>query len=371
VLATDTRPRKFSDVVGHEKNMKSFTKKASTLEFDFPDVMFLTGNTGSGKTTSAFIIASTINCKDPVMNEQGYYDPCGTCPSCQSVIKETFNKDIHFFRSSEMDKDAMVELDELAASTPMWGGRKQVIIIDEAQNLTKGSKGVALNLLEHKRKNCIFILCTMDASAFDKATISRGQVYDFKPLSTNEIIEAIAKQLDIIDPDEKLPFEPDALALLAQNSYGSARQALAYLERCIDSELYTVADVEKELSFISDAKAYKMVDKLLSKSADFFTDLATVKNVAFYNYAWAVLSNIKKELIVGELDQDNWKYKSSKKMINNPNFEALCKTFIDINRDCEYYFKDYIFDYHIGNFMYNKAPIVEVRKPATRMPRSN
>jgi DNA polymerase-3 subunit gamma/tau len=361
MIAKESRPRKFSEVIGHEKNIMAFTKKA--INFDYPDVMFFTGATGSGKTTSALIIGATVNCKNLVMNDKGYYDPCGECSSCKSIINESFSQDVHFLKSSEMEKEDISGLEELAASTPMWGGRKQVIIIDEAQNLSKASKGATLNLLEKKRKDTIFILCTMDASVFDKAILSRGQVYNFKPLSFNEIGKALIKQLELIDPEEKLPFTPEALVLLSQNSYGSIRQALQYLDRCIDSELYTIDSIEKELSFISEAKTYQMVEKLLNKDPSFFTDLESVTIPAFYNYSWAVLSNIQKSCLM--LDKDDWKYASSKKILSNPNFSELIDTYVTINNETSYYFKEYIFNLRIGKFMYKEAPVLtrQVRIP--------
>ncbi|NTW90717.1 MAG: AAA family ATPase, partial [Erysipelotrichaceae bacterium] len=327
MLAKEFRPRKFSEVIGQQKNILAFTKKA--VEFDYPDVMFMVGPTGSGKTTSALIIGATVNCKNPIMNEKGYVDPCMECSSCKSVLNETFNQDIHFIKSSEMGKDDILELETLAASSPLWGGKKQVIIIDEAQNLTKGSKGATLNLLEKKRKDTIFILCTMDATAFDKSITSRGQVYTFKPLTTEEVGASILKQLELIDPEEKLPFDTEALVLLAQNSFGSARQACQYLDRCIDSELFTVKDIEKELSFISEVKAYSMVEKLLNKHPSFYDDLDTTTATAFYSYAWAVLASVYKSSLT--LDQEDWKYKNSRKILLNPNYDSLIEAFRNIN----------------------------------------
>lgn len=355
MIAKDARPRYFTDIIGHKNNVKTFIAKAKTLDFDYPDVMFMVGATGTGKTTSALIIGATVNCSNPIEKDD-HFQPCWKCPSCRSILNESFNCDVHFYKSSEMDKSDILKLEELAATDPLFGGRKNVIIIDEAQNLAKSSKGATLNLLEKKRKNTIFILCTMDKSAFDSATLSRGQVYNFKEMSASEVGEALIKQLDIIDPEQKIPIEPEVLVLISQNSSGSIRMAEQYLERCIDSEIYTLAEAEEEFQFISEAKGYEIFNLLLNKDSMFYTKISTVKSDAFYIYAWSILSSVNKSILT--LDKDDWKYKSSKAILDSPNFDKLAQTFLSINRETNGWFKEHIFNYYIGDYMYEKTPIM-------------
>jgi DNA polymerase III subunit gamma/tau len=353
MIAKEARPKYFTDIIGHKNNVKTFIAKAKTLDFDYPDVMFMAGSTGTGKTTSALIIGATVNCHN-LVEKDGNYQPCWNCPSCKSIMNETFSQDVHFFKSSEMEKQDIINLENLASTDPLYGGRKNVIIIDEAQNLAKSSKGATLNLLEKKRKNTIFILCTMDASAFDKATLSRGQVYNFKPLSASEVGEALIKQLEIIDPEEKIPIESEVLVLISQNSEGSVRLAEQYLERCIDSEIYTLQEAELEFQFVSEVKGYELFNLLINKDVKFYDKLQTVKSEAFYIYAWSILGNLNNSILT--LSKDDWKYKNSKEILNSPNYKKLASTFLSINKDTNGWFKEHIFNYYIGEYMNEEIP---------------
>ncbi len=352
MISKQIRPRFFKDVIGHKANIKAFELYAK--ENSFPDVMLFQGNSGSGKTTCANIIATTINCENPKINESGYPEPCLECPNCKSVVDETYMHDTHFFNASEMGPEDVIKLEERASMSPWHGGKKTIIIIDEFQQLSAKSKGATLVLLEKKRKDSIFILCTMDVKGIDKAIQSRAQTYLFKPLNTNEIGESIIKTLELIDPEEKIPFDSKSLVLLAQNSWGSARQAQQYLERCIASELWTVEQIEQEFNFMSEEKGYEIFNDLINKNVDFYKKLESVKSENFYIYAWSIISSANKSLIM--CHEEDWKYINSKKIILNINFIDLCETFILINKEIGTYFKEYIFDYYISKYMSKSVP---------------
>ncbi len=369
-FAKETRPRKLSEVQGHEKTIKAFEKKS--VDMDFPSVMIFEGVSGSGKTSCASIIASVINCQNPIKNEEGYFDPCQECASCKSVIQETYTSDILYFNggdyvNSETQREAIVQLEEYASLSPWHGGKKTIIIIDEFQVLGGKAKSASLQLLEKKRKDTLFILCTMDVNSIDSSILSRGQVYKFKPLTPEEIGKILLKQLKISDPEEKLPFEIDALLLLSRNSQGSGRQALQYLERCIDAELYTVREIENELGFISEVKAYSMLAKLLNRDKSFYDDMGTIKAEDFYSYTWSILSTLQKTIL--SLDPDDWKYKASMTTLRHPNYRNLIDLFLKINNQNGYYFKMYIFHYYIGEFLSNTPPVLVQEEKKTRQPR--
>lgn len=356
MIAQSQRPRKFSEVVGHKANLEAF--KAKAKDFDYPEVIILAGLSGSGKSTCANIIASTINCSDPQMNDQGYHDPCGKCPSCLSVINETFSHDIHYYTGTSLEKEGVLGLEEDASMSPWHGGRKTIVLVDEFQDLKERAKSATLQLLEKKRKDTVFILCTMDMSSIDKSISSRGQVYTFKPLSASDIYKILVDTLQAVDPEEKIPMEPEALILLSQNSWGSARQAQSYLERCIDSKLYTVEQIEQELNFLSEVKGYEIFNKLIAKDTSFYQELKNVTPADFYIYSWSILSTLNKTLLT--VDPDDWKYKSSKAILDSPNYEALAQAYLNINRDTNGWFKGHIFDYYIGKYMM-KEPTIRTR----------
>ena len=349
MLNKDERPFTFSKMEGQKANITAFKSYSKVEGGTFPDVMLFQGNSGSGKTTSARIIGATINCKHPVLNAEGYYEPCGECASCKSIKRDIWDQDIYFFDASAMGPDDVTRLEKYATMAPWHQGRKTVIIIDEFQELSKKSKGSTLVLLEKKRKDTVIILCTMDPK-IDKSISSRAIPFTFKPLTATQIETCLIDVLENIDPEEKLPFDTEALMLLGENSWGSARQAIVYLERCIASKLYTVAEIEKELSFLSEEKTYTILEKLLAKDATFYNDLGDIKLSDFYRYAWTVLGSVEKNVVV-EAD-DSWKHKSAKRIVDNPNYESLMQAFLEMEKLG--YFMDYKFNYFIGHYLNSK-----------------
>ena len=361
LISKEYRPRKFSEVIGQKFTINTFKKYS--VDNRWPDVMFYEGNSGSGKTTTALIVAAIINCEHPILNKDGYYDPCLECASCKSILNETFSHDTHFFKSAEMEKNDIIELENLASQTPWHGGKKNVVVIDEIQSLGKSSKEATLNLLEKKRKDTIFILCTMDVSKIDKAILSRGQVYKFKSLNSSEIGEALLKNLSVIDPEETILIPSSVLLTIAQNSWGSIRQAQNYLQRCIDSELFTDELLIEELGLISEQRGYEILTKLLNKDYSFYDAIRTVKAEDFYIYSWAVISSVQKS--IQTLDHEDFKYKSSLAMSQMTNYKELCNIYLSINRDVGSWFREYIYNYYIGEYMKKETPVLtRVRQKA-------
>lgn len=354
MITKEFRPRKFDEIIGHTKQVEFF--KRASIDCSYPDVMFFEGGSGSGKTTTAMIIGSVINCEHPIKNSQGYFDPCLECPSCKAILNETFSKDVHFFKSADMEKDDILDLENLASQMPWQGGKKNVIIIDEIQSLGKSSKEATLNLLEKKRKDTIFILCTMDVSKIDKAILSRGQVYKFNPLSSTDVGKALIKTLEVVDPKEEIPIQPSVLVTLSQNSWGSIRQAQQYLQSCIDLKLYTDDDVEENLGFFSEQKGYDIFNSLVERKNNFWDLISTVKAENFYIYAWSILSTVNKTLQT--CDKEDWKYKSSSSIKNSVNFKQVCDLFVQMNNLMGTYFKEYIFTYCVGDYMSVNIPVM-------------
>lgn len=353
MITKDYRPRTFNQIIGHKKTIDFF--KQASIDRSYPDVMFFEGNSGSGKTTTALVVASTVNCLSPIV-DNGVAQPCGECCECRSILNETFAGDVHFFKSAEMEKEDIINLENLASQTPWHGGKKNIIIIDEIQSLGKSSKEATLNLLEKKRKDTMFILCTMDVSKIDRAILSRGQVYKFKPLSASEIGQSLLNILSAIDPDEKIPISSSVLVTISQNSWGSIRQAQQYLQACIDRKLYDDESIEQELGFFSDEKGYEIFNKLLNKDVSIYSHLKNVKHEDFYIYAWSILSSIEKTIRTG--DPEDFKYKSSLAIKNSENYKAVCDLFLDTAQTSQGYFKDYLFDFYLGQYLQNSVPVM-------------
>jgi len=140
MLSLDLRPRNFDDIVGQKHIIQTFKNRSKNL--NFPQVMLMEGETGSGKTTTAQIIAQLLNCKSPIENPDGTKCACQTCPSCLDIISGRFNRDVQVIDCAGMAKEDVLKLKDKLAISPMYDKNK-ILILDEAQNLgnatTKGA----------------------------------------------------------------------------------------------------------------------------------------------------------------------------------------------------------------------------------------
>lgn len=287
------RPIKFTDIIGQIRLINEMKNRSKDI--DFSHTMILEGNSGSGKSTLASIVASLLNCHNPVKNEEGYYEPCGNCPSCQDIHGERFQRDVHFHDASTMGKEDVVDLEYKASSIP-FHDKNNIIIIDEAQELSKKSFGVTLKLLEKKRPNTYFILCTMDTNAISKPIKDRGQTYKFWPVNSQTMAEYLFKITEELDTDKKIPdsFFQDGIFLISEYANGSVRAAIQNLERCLYGELYDKEIIEQELGLLSPDTLANLIMKLLTQDISFFSQLKNQETIIdFYNKSWAALLEAK------------------------------------------------------------------------------
>ncbi len=119
---------------------------------------------------------------------------------------------------------------------------------------------------------------------------------------------------------------------------------------------YEDIGAEEEFNFMSEVKGYELFNLLVAKDVSFYDKLKTVKSDAFYIYAWSILGNLNSAVLT--LDKDDWKYKSSKAILDSPNYDKLSKAFLEINRDTSGWFKEHIFNYYIGEYMNESVPVL-------------
>jgi len=247
------RPQIYDEVLGQETIIAELKKRSA--ENSIPRVSIFAGSTGTGKTTTAFILAASINCRN---KKDG--NPCGVCPSCKDIFGEHFDRSTRFIDASAMGKEDIVALSTTLEGASLFG-EKKVVIIDEAQELSSKAFGACLRLLENKDENLFFILCTMNPEKIDRAILSRGTVYKYKPLDFDGILDALAKELERRGVLEEVPAEfiQDGLVTIAENSHGSVREAQQYLDRALASKLYTTVELEKELDLTESSSMREML----------------------------------------------------------------------------------------------------------------
>lgn len=218
-MARKWRPMSFSDLVGQEHIARTFQNaiEGGRLHHAF----LFTGTRGVGKTTSARILARTLNCTGGSAIE-----PCGQCPSCKDIATGNPMDVIEIDAASHTGVDDMREILEQTRYTPMIGKYK-VFVVDEVHMLSKSAFNAMLKTLEEPPAHVIFIFATTEVNKVPQTILSRVQRFDFKRIGTR----AIADRLHFICTQEGIQDDPEALAIIADKADGSMRDSLTYFDQ--------------------------------------------------------------------------------------------------------------------------------------------
>lgn len=364
------RPYSFDKMIGQKGIIGEF--KNRSISENYPQVMIFEGPSGSGKTSLALILAGLINCKKPVKVDSGdgipYMKSCGNCSSCKDIKGEVFSRDVQLYDASSMNKDDVLSLrDNVDIDT--FYDKNKIIIIDEAQELSKAGKGATLRLLEKKRKNVYFILCTMNFNILNKelkkALKSRGQTYKFRGVLSQDIAEYLYNVLKEEGLNETVPekFITEGLFVVSSYAEGNVRDALQYLERCIVGNYYSKDDILREFGFITEEKAIELIMKILNKDKSFFTDIRKLEIKDFYFYSWKILLETNLYSFTGYVEE-KWQQNSYEQFIKKPGLYDLLKIYGELYKDIGIYFKDNLYLSRILDFFKSSVlpPEKKVRK---------
>jgi len=344
------RPLVFNQMTGQPLILKEF--KSRSKDLSFANNMLFVGQSGSGKSTAAFIIAKLLNCHNPILNEEGYYEPCNECKSCKAVIDQTYNRDISYLDATYMGKAEVESLREKTRIRPSYDKNK-IIIIDEAHLLnSKEARGGMLTLTEQKNPNVFFILCTTDSSKFDQAFRSRFIQYKFKEVGEKDmglyLIEQLKKKEEVQEERIEEIAQSGILVTIVENAYGSVRQALQYLDRVLQAELTTVEEVEEEFGFISSAKVFMFIDMLMAGNAQaFWSNLSNYSDPSQVYYYLSTIAQSIAKLDIGYEDSKKETHTRLKKNIlekYRTNFYVLYNSLVQLHKDMPSYFSRYLFE---------------------------
>lgn len=215
------RPIKFSEVVGQGHIEKTLKNQIKTNRIGH--AYLFTGGRGSGKTSTAKILARAVNCPNVKDGE-----PCNECDLCKSAIAGSLVDITEMDAASNNGVDNIRDIREEVEFIPT-SAKYRVYIIDEVHMLSTGAFNALLKTLEEPPQHVIFILATTEPQKLPTTIISRCQRFDFKKISVLDIMNRLQYICDECD----IKIEENAKRLIASLSDGAMRDAISILERCI------------------------------------------------------------------------------------------------------------------------------------------
>jgi DNA polymerase-3 subunit gamma/tau len=213
------RPQTFAEILGQSHVSKTLANAVD--EGRVAHAYLFTGPRGTGKTSTARILAKALNCeKGPTSN------PCGKCESCRAIAA---GSSLDVIEMDAASHSKVEETREILTGVPLAtaGGRRKVYVIDEVHMLTTQSFNTLLKTLEEPPGHVVFVLATTEAHKVLPTIVSRTQRFDFRRVP----VDAIETHLAEVAKNEGVDIEPEALGVIARHADGSVRDALSALDQ--------------------------------------------------------------------------------------------------------------------------------------------
>ncbi len=226
VLARKYRPKAFRDLVGQDVLVKTLNN--AILDNKIYHAFILTGMRGVGKTTTARIIARSLNCVSDKQDEYKNIIPCGECDQCVSIDSSSNVDVIEIDAASNTGVANIREIIDNVRYRAV-GAKYKVYVIDEVHMLSTAAFNALLKTLEEPPSNIIFILATTEIRKVPVTVLSRCQRFDLRRVSDEKMIA----HLSHIAKLENVNIENPALSLIVSASEGSVRDSLSLLDQSI------------------------------------------------------------------------------------------------------------------------------------------
>ena len=304
------RPLTFREMVGQENITK--TIKNQIISGRIGHAYLLSGGRGTGKTTTAKILARAMNCLNLKDGE-----PCNECEICKGILSGSLTDVVEMDAASNNSVEDIRAIRDEVNFLPTLA-KYRVYIIDEVHMLSTGAFNALLKTLEEPPEHVKFILATTEPQKLPATILSRCQRFDFKRISVEDII----KRLKIVCEESKIEITEEALRLVANLSEGAMRDALSILERCVqDGDNKISVEKIRELVGIPEiAYIHKLLKDIVQSNIEGViesTQEVLKEGKDIHNFLWEMIKYTKDVLI----------YKTTGKLeiYNEKELEGICE----------------------------------------------
>jgi DNA polymerase III subunit gamma/tau len=257
------RPQQWDQVVGQEHVVQ--TLRNAVASGRIAHAYLLAGPRGTGKTTTARLLAKAANCLAPEQADR----PCDQCEHCLSLNQGRFMDLIEIDAASNTSVEDVRSLRDKINFSPNLG-RYKVYIIDEVHMLSTAAFNALLKTLEEPPAHAIFVLATTEVHKIPATVLSRCQRHEFRRIP----VAVIVKLLSDLAGSEGMQVQSEALTLIARQSTGSLRDAISLLDQLASSgETVTLESAHHILGTAASQSVLELVDALLTKNTALGLDL--------------------------------------------------------------------------------------------------
>ena len=346
VLARKYRPQKFEDLVGQELLVKILSNAINNDRL--AHAYILTGVRGVGKTTTARLIAMSINCKN---RDKKNCEPCGNCDSCKSTTSDSNLDVIEIDAASNTGVDDIREIIDNVKYKPVISDYK-IFIIDEVHMLSKSAFNALLKTLEEPPEHVKFIFATTEIKKVPITVLSRCQRFDLHRIENKILSDHLLK----ISKLENITIDLDAISLLVRSADGSVRDGLSLLDQAITSpnekvdsqtviSMLGLADREKIFNLIEiilEGDALGAINKykeLYELGADIAMIFDELLNVVHFLVQIKIAPDLKDDIYIPEFERNKGAELSSKMTLNNLNiiWQILFKGYQELQNSSHLY----------------------------------
>ena len=311
VLARKYRPQKFADLIGQESLVAILSN--AIVNNRIAHAYVLTGVRGVGKTTTARLIAMSLNCQK---RESKSFEPCGSCESCVSIRQDRNLDVIEIDAASKTGVDDIREIIDHVKYKPVNSTYK-IFIIDEVHMLSKNAFNALLKTLEEPPEHVKFIFATTEVKKIPITILSRCQRFDLHRIENKLLTSHLFKVSEL----EKINIEQDAMTLIVRAADGSVRDGLSLLDQAIANQnesisanqiidMLGLADRGKIFDLLdyifqgNAIKALQIYNELHQAGADIIMIFDEMLNAVHFITEIKIAPNLKDDIYIPELERE-------------------------------------------------------------------